>query len=101
VETLAERATMSPRNFARFFRREIGMTPAAYVEELRVERARQLLEASADPVDVISARCGFGTPETMRRAFGRRVGVAPAQYRARFRRVPDAVMRGASLGAAR
>jgi len=89
VETLAERAAMSPRNFARFFRREIGMTPAAYVEELRVERARQLLEESADPVDAISARCGFGTPETMRRAFGRRVGVAPAQYRARFRRAPD------------
>jgi transcriptional regulator GlxA family with amidase domain len=91
VETLAERAAMSPRNFARFFRREIGMTPAAYVEELRVERARQLLEDSADPVDLVSARCGFGTPETMRRAFGRRLGVAPAQYRARFRRAPDAV----------
>jgi transcriptional regulator GlxA family with amidase domain len=90
VETLADRAAMSPRNFARFFRREIGMTPAAYVEELRIERARQLLEDSSDPVDLISARCGFGTPETMRRAFGRRVGVPPAQYRARFRRTPDA-----------
>ena len=56
VETLAERAAMSPRNFARFFRREIGMTPAAYVEELRVERARQLLEDSADPVELISAQ---------------------------------------------
>jgi transcriptional regulator GlxA family with amidase domain len=83
VETLAERAAMSPRNFARFFRREIGMTPAAYVEELRVERSRQLLEDSADPIDLISARCGFGTPETMRRAFGRRVGVSPVQYRGR------------------
>lgn len=101
VETLAERAAMSPRNFARFFRREIGMTPAAYVEELRVERSRQLLEDSADPIDVISARCGFGTPETMRRAFGRRVGVPPAQYRARFRRSPDAVTRGSSVGATR
>jgi transcriptional regulator GlxA family with amidase domain len=90
VETLADRAAMSPRNFARFFRREIGMTPAAYVEELRIERARQLLEDSSDPVDLISARCGFGTPETMRRAFGRRVGVPPVQYRARFRRTPDA-----------
>jgi transcriptional regulator GlxA family with amidase domain len=86
VEALAERAAMSPRNFARFFRREIGLTPAAYVEELRVERARQLLEESADPIELISGRCGFGTPETMRRAFGRRVGVAPADYRARFRR---------------
>ena len=86
VETLADRAAMSPRNFARFFRREIGMTPAAYVEQLRVERARQLLEDTAHPVDLISGRCGFGTPETMRRAFGRRVGVPPAEYRARFNR---------------
>ena len=86
VEALAERASMSPRNFARFFRREIGMTPAAYVEELRVERARQLLEDGGDPIDLISIRCGFGTPETMRRAFARRVGVPPATYRARFRR---------------
>ena len=91
VETLAERAAMSPRNFARFFRREIGMTPAAYVEQLRVERARQLLEDSADPLELISTNCGFGTPETMRRAFARRVGAPPAQYRARFRRAPDAV----------
>ncbi len=90
VETLAGRAAMSPRNFARFFSREIGMTPAAYVEELRVERARQLLEDSADPIDLISTHCGFGTPETMRRAFGRRVGIPPAQYRARFRRASDA-----------
>jgi transcriptional regulator GlxA family with amidase domain len=82
---------MSPRNFARFFRREVGMTPAAYVEQLRVERARQLLEDGGDPIDRISAQCGFGTPETMRRAFGRRVGVAPAEYRARFRRVPEKV----------
>jgi transcriptional regulator GlxA family with amidase domain len=86
VETLAERAAMSPRNFARFFRREVGLTPAAYVEELRVERARQLLEESSDSIELISTRCGFGTPETMRRAFGRRVGVAPAAYRSRFRR---------------
>jgi transcriptional regulator GlxA family with amidase domain len=91
VEALADRAAMSPRNFARFFRREIGMTPAAYVEELRVERARQLLEESGEPVELISTRCGFGTPETMRRAFARRVGVPPADYRARFARAPNAV----------
>jgi transcriptional regulator GlxA family with amidase domain len=101
VETLADRAAMSPRNFARFFRREIGMTPASYVEELRVERARQLLEESSDTIELISGRCGFGTPETMRRAFGRRVGVAPAEYRTRFTRGPDAVMRAGSVGATR
>jgi transcriptional regulator GlxA family with amidase domain len=101
VESLAKRALMSPRNFARFFRRETGMTPAAYVEELRVERARQLLEQSGEPVELVSARCGFGTPETMRRAFARRVGVPPADYRARFQRATDADMRGGSVGATR
>ena len=85
VEALAERAAMSPRNFARAFRREIGMTPAAYVTELRVESARQRLESGAEPIDQVAVGCGFGTPETMRRAFSRRVGVAPAEYRNRFR----------------
>ena len=91
VESLAERASMSPRNFARFFRRETGMTPAAYVEVLRVERARQLLEEASDPVELVAAQCGFGTPETMRRAFARRVGSSPAEYRSRFRRNPTPV----------
>jgi transcriptional regulator GlxA family with amidase domain len=67
------------------------MTPAAYVEELHVERARQLLEESSDPIELVSAHCGFGTPETMRRAFSRRVGVAPAAYRGRFRAVNEPV----------
>ena len=85
VEALAERSAMSPRNFARAFRREVGMTPAAYVTELRVERARQRLEAGTDPIETVARECGFGTPETMRRSFARVVGVAPADYRARFR----------------
>jgi transcriptional regulator GlxA family with amidase domain len=86
VEALATRSAMSTRNFARAFRRETGMTPAAYVEAARVEAARQRLERSAEPVEQIAARTGFGTPETMRRAFARRVGVPPAEYRARFTR---------------
>ena len=85
VPALADRAHMSPRNFARAFRREVGVTPAAYVEALRVERARMELEGSEDPVEVIARRCGFGTVETLRRAFHRRLGVGPAGYRARFR----------------
>ena len=89
VEALAERAAMSPRNFARAFRDETGRTPAAYVTDLRVERSRQLLEDGAEPIDSIARSCGFGTPETMRRAFARRVGVPPAEYRSRFRREPQ------------
>lgn len=88
VEALAERAAMSPRNFARAFRAETGRTPGAYVVDLRVERSCQLLEDGNDPVDVIARRCGFGTPETMRRAFARRVGIPPAEYRSRFKRAP-------------
>jgi len=75
---------MSERNFARAFKAETGMTPAAYVEALRVERARIALESSAAPVDAVARRCGFGTVETLRRAFARRLGVSPGAYRSRF-----------------
>lgn len=85
VEALAGRACMSPRNFARVFQREVGMTPAAYVQALRTERAQRELEATTATIDQIARRCGFGTPETMRRAFQRRLGVTPGDYRARFR----------------
>ena len=85
VPALAERAAMSPRNFARAFRNEVGMTPAAYVEAIRVEQARIALEGSDAQVESIARHCGFGTVETMRRAFHRRLGVGPAAYRSRFR----------------
>jgi transcriptional regulator GlxA family with amidase domain len=85
VPALARRASMSERNFARAFRDETGMTPAAYVEAARVERARIALDSGDLPVETIARQCGFGTVETMRRAFRRRVGVSPAGYRSRFR----------------
>ncbi len=85
VPALAERAFMSPRNFARAFRREVGVTPAAYVESVRLERARAELEAGDASVDAVAAMCGFGTVETMRRAFQRRFETNPAAYRSRFR----------------
>jgi transcriptional regulator GlxA family with amidase domain len=84
VPALAARAVMSERNFARAFRAETGMTPAVYVEHTRVERARRELETTDLPVEAVADRCGFGTVETMRRAFARRVGVNPAAYRERF-----------------
>ncbi|GAB3466374.1 GlxA family transcriptional regulator [Actinophytocola sediminis] len=89
VEALAERAHMSARNFARTFRREVGVTPGVYVERARVEAARQALLDQADGVEGVAARCGFGTAETMRRAFHRQLGVGPADYRQRFRRTMD------------
>jgi transcriptional regulator GlxA family with amidase domain len=85
VPALARRACMSERNFARAFRRETGRTPAAYVEAARVERARIGLESGDLPVDALARQVGFGTVETLRRAFRRRLGVSPADYRSRFR----------------
>jgi transcriptional regulator GlxA family with amidase domain len=84
VEALAGRASMSPRNFARCFRREVGTTPARYAETLRLEAARRRLEESREPIEGIAAGCGFGTTETMRRAFIRALGTGPAEYRRRF-----------------
>jgi transcriptional regulator GlxA family with amidase domain len=84
VPALARRAHMSERNFARAFRREVGLTPAAYVEHARLERARQELESTDAPIDTVAGRCGFGTPETMRRAFHRHLHVNPNAYRSRF-----------------
>ena len=77
---------MSPRSFARRFRAETGTTPAAYVEALRVESARRLLETSSAPVATVAAATGFGGPETLHRAFARCVGTTPDQYRRHFRR---------------
>jgi transcriptional regulator GlxA family with amidase domain len=85
VAALADRAAMSPRNFARAFRDEVGMTPGDYVEAVRIEQARIALEDSKAQVAAIAQHCGFGTVETMRRAFHRRLGVGPAAYRSRFR----------------
>jgi transcriptional regulator GlxA family with amidase domain len=92
VPSLAARANMSERNFARAFSREVGMTPGAYVEALRVDHARLRLESTGQQLEAVALDCGFGTVETMRRAFHRRLGVGPAAYRDRFhtRGAPDA-----------
>ena len=85
IAALAARANLSERSFARAFRAEVGQTPAAYVETLRVERARALLEDGAESLDAVARAGGFTSTEVLRRAFHRRVGVSPAAYRERFR----------------
>jgi transcriptional regulator GlxA family with amidase domain len=85
VPALARRVAMSPRHFARVFTREIGMTPGQFVEKARVEAARRRLEESPQGVKTIAADCGFGSADTMRRAFLRTLRVAPLAYRDRFR----------------
>ncbi|MEU6116682.1 GlxA family transcriptional regulator [Streptomyces sp. NPDC047117] len=85
VEALAARSGLSPRHFARAFRDEVGMTPGRYVDRVRLEAARRLLEDTTDGVERVARRCGYGTPEAMRRAFLRALGTGPAEYRRRYR----------------
>lgn len=84
VERLAERAAMSPRNFARIFSKETGIPPARYVELLRVEAARQRLEQGDETMDQVASACGLGTALTLRRTFERQLRVTPSDYRNRF-----------------
>jgi|SRR5271165_966229 len=85
VEKLASRAAMSPRNFTRVFASELGTAPAHYVEQLRIEAARRLLEESRQSIEEIAFACGFSSGELMRRAFLRSIRTTPSQYRERFR----------------
>lgn len=84
VPKLARRALMSERTFARVFATETGSTPAAMIGRLRVEAARRALETTDLPVKQVARTCGFGTVETLNRAFRRGVGVTPLHYRERF-----------------
>ena len=85
VDRLARKAAMSPRNFARAFAREVGETPAKYVQRARLEAARRELSDGRRGVEQVAARCGFGTAETLRRTFMRHLHVTPNDYRRRFR----------------
>lgn len=84
VETLAERAHMSPRNFARVYKQKTGRTPAKAVEVMRLEAARRMLEDSDRNIDQIARQCGFGDEERMRATFQRNLNVSPRDYRRRF-----------------
>ncbi|MFF3323844.1 GlxA family transcriptional regulator [Streptomyces sp. NPDC002889] len=84
VDALANRAGLSPRHFARAFQAETGTTPGRYVERVRLEHARRLLEETVHGVEEVSRVCGYGTPEAMRRTFVKVLGTAPAEYRRRF-----------------
>lgn len=84
VEELAKRVAMSPRNFTRVFTRETGNSPAKYVEEVRLDVARQHLEQSADKIEHIAAITGFGNSLNLRRVFERNLQLTPSDYRERF-----------------
>ena len=85
VAHLAERLHLSDRQLTRIFAAELGATPAAYIESARVEAARNQLEAGDDTLERVARANGFGTVDTLHRAFRRRLNTTPAEYRNRFR----------------
>lgn len=85
VAALARQASMSQRHFARVFAHEFGVTPARYVEQMRLETARRQLEGATLSVAAVARACGFGSADVMRRAFLRLLQVTPQEYRERFR----------------
>jgi transcriptional regulator GlxA family with amidase domain len=84
VENLAVRAAMSPRNFARIFLKSTGITPARFVEKIRVEAARRRLEECDDSIEKIASDCGLRSVQGLRRSFTRVLRVGPSEYRKRF-----------------
>ncbi|MEU9678524.1 helix-turn-helix domain-containing protein [Streptomyces parvus] len=87
VVDLAEYAHVSDRHLTRIFKTELGMTPHAYIESVRVEKARNELESSDSTLERIATVCGFGTVDTLVRAFRRRLNATPTEYRSRFRSI--------------
>lgn len=85
IPVLAGAANMSARHFTRVFTEEVGESPGRYVERVRLETARRLLETTTDTLDVVATNAGLGTAETLRRLFHRRLGITPDTYRRRFR----------------
>jgi transcriptional regulator GlxA family with amidase domain len=84
VPALAVHANLSDRQFSRVFKAEVGITPAEHVEAVRMEAACRLLETTSKPMDQIARICGFGVPETMNRAFRRRLNTTPGAHRHHF-----------------
>lgn len=84
VDTLAARAGLSPRQFARAFAAETGVTPGRHVAAIRLDAARRMLADRGRGVEQVARACGYGNPEAMRRAFVKALGVPPASYRTRF-----------------
>jgi transcriptional regulator GlxA family with amidase domain len=84
VELLAEKALMSPRNFSRVFLREMGITPAKYIDKVRLETARRRLEETRLSLEEISNECGVGSADRLRRLFIRYMKTTPSDYRKSF-----------------
>ncbi|MFE5733118.1 GlxA family transcriptional regulator [Streptomyces sp. NPDC056528] len=84
---LAARAGVTPRHLTRLFTEHLGRPPGRYVRAVRAEAAAQLLASTALPLASVAVRCGFGTPESLRKAFADHYGVSPSHYRDSMRSV--------------
>ena len=84
LDTLAKRAHMSRRTLTRRFREETGMAPMRWLANARVDRARELLETTTEPVENIGGLTGLGAPASVRAAFHRHIGTSPQEYRSLF-----------------
>jgi transcriptional regulator GlxA family with amidase domain len=84
IERMASMAAMSPRHFARVFSREVNMTPMEFIQNARLDRARNLLETTVLPLKTVAHRSGFGSVRYMRSLFSDRLGLTPSQYRQQF-----------------
>jgi len=89
VEALAQEAHMSPRQFSRVFGAATGLSPAKAVERLRLESARERVEAGVEPIEVVAVKAGFGDTHRMRRAFIQSFGVPPQSLRRQARAATD------------
>jgi transcriptional regulator GlxA family with amidase domain len=85
LPAMAQRANFSVRHLSRLFEEHTDMTAGHYVERVRLEAARAMLEGGDDGLAIVAKRTGFGSVESLRRAFVREVGVSPGAYRSQFR----------------
>lgn len=90
VAGMAARSGLSERGFLRRFRRATGQSPAEYIQTLRIEEAKQLLETTAAPIDDIAEEVGYSEPSSFRAAFRRNVGISPSVYRRKWRALSPA-----------
>ena len=86
VAQLAARSGLPERSFKRRFRTATGYTPVAYVQALRIEEAKHMLEATQEAIDAIAHEVGYEDPAFFRRLFKRSTGVTPSDYRRRFQK---------------
>ncbi len=94
VARMVSRAGLPERTFKRRFKAATGYAPVAYVQALRIEEAKQILETTAEPTDAVANAVGYEDPGFFRRLFKRRTGLTPARYRQRFRGIARLDPRG-------